>query len=289
MRPERLIWKKLLRNKYLIGRNAPLLSDILDWKMTPPGLPPDLKRFLDYDSGVQSFRQCAKLRFLGKPRLDMRKFKTWTAMCLPADYHITHWHDATIPRSLWERGVSFVLANSGIIQSLINPPGGTRRRVFWIRPRERVTRRNGSSTRARSPGVGWPHWPVLGSESIGEEKGQAPPKKLGTAEIPAGGRKPLASICDERKILKIDLREGAADRLLRVGIRPVNVTKRPLLLFKRNWPRENLELVGKKSISRYSRMAIIFDVPGSRGSPGTACLIAHWHLSAGPEPLECSI
>ena len=70
-------------------------------------------------------------------------------------------------------------------------------------------------------------------------------------------------------MMQIGMREVGA-RMLRVGVRPGNGSRPPLLMF--NGIGANIELVAPFLAALEGPEAIIFDVPGVGGSPVPGCL-----------------
>src|ERR1700751_2098094 len=127
MRPNDLISNYWVNN-YLLG-NAPPAFDILYWNNDTTRLPARLHAdFLDL-IGVNPFVNAGQLEICGKP-LDMRKLNLDSYVVAGVTDHITPWQGCYNTAKLYGERSTFVLANSGHIQSLINPPGNPKA-VFW--------------------------------------------------------------------------------------------------------------------------------------------------------------
>src|SRR5262249_1652477 len=127
MRPNDLVWNYWVNN-YLLG-NAPPAFDILYWNNDTTRLPARLHAdFLDL-IGANPFVNAVRLDVCGKP-LDMSKVNLDSYVIAGVTDHITPWQGCYKTAKLYGERSNFVLANSGHIQSLINPPGNPKA-VFW--------------------------------------------------------------------------------------------------------------------------------------------------------------
>ena len=184
MRPNDLIWNYWVNN-YLLG-NAPPAFDILYWNNDTTRLPARLHAdFLDL-IGVNPFVNAGQLEILGKP-LDMRKLNLDSYVVAGVTDHITPWQGCYNTAKLYGERSTFVLANSGHIQSLINPPGNPKA-VFWTGPARAVTAEEWFEHASKESGSWWPHWLSWVQNRSGEKR--PAPAKLGTAEIPPLGEAP---------------------------------------------------------------------------------------------------
>src|SRR5215468_4799408 len=135
MRPNDLIWNYWVNN-YLLG-NAPPAFDVLYWNNDTTRLPARLHAdFLDLIS-ANPFVNAGQLEVCGKP-LDMGRLDLDSYVVAGVTDHITPWQGCYTTAKLYGERSTFVLANSGHIQSLINPPGNPRA-VFWTGPAQTVT------------------------------------------------------------------------------------------------------------------------------------------------------
>jgi polyhydroxyalkanoate synthase len=178
MRPNDLIWNYWVNN-YLLG-NAPPAFDILYWNNDTTRLPArlhgDFLDLIDANPYVNADRREVR----GVP-LDMRKVNMDSYVVAGATDHITPWQGCYETAKLYGEGSTFVLANSGHIQSLLNPPGnpkaffqaGTARPASaeaWL---EQATKQSGSW---------WPHW-LQWIQARSSEMTSAP-RALGNATHP---------------------------------------------------------------------------------------------------------
>ena len=127
MRPNDLIWNYWVNN-YLIG-NAPPAFDILYWNNDTTRLPARLHAdFLDLID-ADPYVNAGRLEVRGTP-LEMRQVDLDSYVVAGLTDHITPWRGCYNTARLFGERSTFVLANSGHIQSLLNPPGNPKA-FFW--------------------------------------------------------------------------------------------------------------------------------------------------------------
>ena len=119
MRPNDLIWNYWVNN-YLLG-NQPPAFDILYWNADTTRLPAALHGdYLDLYF-TNPFMNAGKLTLHGKT-VDMGKVKADSYVIAGVTDHITPWKGVYKTAQIMGEGTTFVLSNSGHLQSLINPP-----------------------------------------------------------------------------------------------------------------------------------------------------------------------
>jgi polyhydroxyalkanoate synthase subunit PhaC len=154
MRPNDLIWNYWVNN-YLMG-NTPPAFDVLYWNSDSTRLPAKLHAdFLDLLE-TNPFVQPGKLTVRGKP-LDMRAIDMDTYVIAGVTDHITPWQGCYNTARLYGERSSFVLSNSGHIQSLINPPGNPKAQ-FWAAPAHAASAEAWREKAEKRQGSWWPHW-----------------------------------------------------------------------------------------------------------------------------------
>jgi polyhydroxyalkanoate synthase len=154
MRPNDLIWNYWVNN-YLLG-NTPPAFDVLYWNSDTTRLPARLHAdFLDL-LDANPFVQPGKLTVRGKP-LDMRAVDMDTYVIGGVTDHITPWQGCYNTARLYGERSTFVLSNSGHIQSLINPPGNPKAH-FWAAPALAPAADRWREKAEKQQGSWWPHW-----------------------------------------------------------------------------------------------------------------------------------
>ncbi|HZC96325.1 MAG TPA: alpha/beta fold hydrolase [Bradyrhizobium sp.] len=119
MRPNDLIWNYWVNN-YLLG-NQPPAFDILYWNADTTRLPAGLHGdYLDMYF-TNPFVNAGKLT-LNDRALDMSKVKADSYVVAGVTDHITPWKGVYKTAQIMGEGTTFVLSNSGHLQSLLNPP-----------------------------------------------------------------------------------------------------------------------------------------------------------------------
>jgi polyhydroxyalkanoate synthase subunit PhaC len=178
MRPNDLIWNYWVNN-YLLG-NSPPAFDILYWNNDTTRLPARLHAdFLDL-TDTNPYVNAGRLEIRGAP-LDMHKVHMDSYVVAGLTDHITPWQGCYSTARLFGEQSTFVLANSGHIQSLLNPPGNPKA-FFWTgAPREAGAEAwLEHSAKHKHTGSWWPHW----LEWIGARSGEktAAPSALGSED-----------------------------------------------------------------------------------------------------------
>ena len=179
LRPNDLVWTYWVNN-YLMGQNPPAF-DILFWNADttniPAGLHSDLLDLLSTNSLVRP----GSLEVLGTP-IDLRTVKCDAFVVAGATDHIIPWTGAYQTTQLLGGDAEFVLASSGRIQAIVNPPG-SRKALFLTRPgpspADPLAWRAESTT---NDGSWWEHWLGWLPERSGDERRS--PIRLGNRRHP---------------------------------------------------------------------------------------------------------
>jgi poly[(R)-3-hydroxyalkanoate] polymerase subunit PhaC len=154
MRPNDLIWNYWVNN-YLLG-NAPPAVDILYWNNDTTRLPARLHAdFLDLID-ANPYVNASRLEVRGTP-LDMRRVNLDSYVVAGVTDHITPWQGCYSTAKLYGVRSTFVLANSGHIQSLINPPDNPKA-CFWVGAAHQPKAEAWLEQAAKHAGSWWPHW-----------------------------------------------------------------------------------------------------------------------------------
>src|SRR5262249_18269247 len=154
MRPNDLIWNYWVNN-YLLG-NAPPAFDVLYWNNDTTRLPARLHAdFLDLID-ANPYVNAGRLKVRGTP-LDMGEVNLDSYVVAGLTDHITPWQGCYSTAKLYGGRSTFVLANSGHIQSLINPPGNPKA-CFWTGAAGAADAEMWREQAAKHGGSWWPHW-----------------------------------------------------------------------------------------------------------------------------------
>jgi polyhydroxyalkanoate synthase len=154
MRPNDLIWNYWVNN-YLLG-NAPPAFDVLYWNNDTTRLPARLHAdFLDLID-ANPFVNAGRLEVRGTP-LDMHRVSLDSYVVAGLTDHITPWQGCYNTAKLYGGRSTFVLANSGHIQSLLNPPGNPKA-CFWTGAASAAGAQPWLEQASKQSGSWWPHW-----------------------------------------------------------------------------------------------------------------------------------
>jgi polyhydroxyalkanoate synthase subunit PhaC len=178
MRPNDLIWNYWVNN-YLLG-NAPPAFDVLYWNNDTTRLPAQLHAdFLDLIY-TNPFVNAGRLAVRGTP-LDMAQVAVDSYVVAGLNDHITPWQGCYNTAKLYGSGNTFVLANSGHIQSLINPPSNPKA-CFWAGASDAPDAQVWLEHAAKQAGSWWPHWREWITVRSGDTK--SAPNELGSKANP---------------------------------------------------------------------------------------------------------
>jgi polyhydroxyalkanoate synthase len=119
--------------------------------------------------------------------VDMRKLDIDSYVVAGITDHITPWQGCYETAKLYGERSTFVLANSGHIQSLINPPDN-KKSYFWAGPTQPKTADAWLQQSAKNSGSWWPHWLEWITARSGEKK--PAPAALGSTNSPPLGEAP---------------------------------------------------------------------------------------------------
>jgi len=128
MRPNDLVWNYVVNN-YLMGEDPPPY-DVLYWNNDTTNLPAQLHS--DYlDMGLsQPFANPGKVEIAGHVA-DLTKVDCDTFVVAGVTDHITPWKACyRTTQLLGSDDITFILSNSGHLQSLLNPPGNPKAQYF---------------------------------------------------------------------------------------------------------------------------------------------------------------
>ncbi|HTO58796.1 MAG TPA: alpha/beta fold hydrolase [Pseudomonadales bacterium] len=178
MRPNDLIWNYVVSN-YLHGETPPAF-DILYWNNDTTRLPARLHSdFLDIFKD-NPLRRPGALSIRGVP-IDLKQIRCPVFITGGTTDHITPWQACYRSTQLFGSQATYVLSTAGHIQSLINPPGSSKRQYFLnpeTPPDHEAWRRNA----VEHKGSWWPYWTEwLKAHGVGEN---VAPNSLGSALHP---------------------------------------------------------------------------------------------------------
>ncbi len=184
MRPKDLIWPYIVNN-YLLGKK-PFPFDLLYWNQDSTRMPAANHTF--YLREFYNENNLAKGRLsLGGVKLDLNKVKIPVYELATKEDHIAPAQSVFIGSKLLGGPVEFVLAGSGHIAGVVNPPEKVKYQ-YWTAPKAAAeTIEEWIDMAKEHPGSWWPHWSKWLSKQSGDKiDGREPGATLGAIENAPG-------------------------------------------------------------------------------------------------------
>ena len=178
MRDNDLIWSFMVNN-YLLGKE-PAPFDLLYWNSDSTRMPAMMhsaylrQMYLDNKliekGGVT----------LDGVKIDLRKIKVPTFMLSTREDHIAPWDATYAATQVYGGPVQFVLAGSGHIAGVVNPPASGKYQ-YWLNPDLPPSPQDWLAGATEHPGSWWPHWREWLREHLGPE---VPARTPGEGQLP---------------------------------------------------------------------------------------------------------
>lgn len=184
LRPNDLIWNYVINN-YLMGDDPPAF-DVLFWNADATNLSGTLMGDFLRLFETLAFTKRGEVEMAGHP-IDLGKVTSDLFILGGTTDHITPWRACYGTARLFGPETTFILANAGHLQSMINPPGAPKA-YFFSGPAnvESPMAWAESAQPSRQEGSWWPHWRAWIQGKSGELK--PAPTKLGSRKY-----RPLAA------------------------------------------------------------------------------------------------
>jgi polyhydroxyalkanoate synthase len=184
LRPKDLIWPYIVNN-YMLGKK-PFPFDLLYWNQDSTRLPAANHKFY-----LREFYHENKLArgqmTIGNVKLDLGKVKIPIYELCAKEDHIAPAKSVFIGSKLFGGPVTYVLAGSGHIAGVINPPGEKVKYQYWTNDRKVATLEAWFDGAEEHPGSWWPHYADwLAEHSGGKVAARTPGARLGTIEDAPG-------------------------------------------------------------------------------------------------------
>ena len=191
MRPNDLIWNYWVNN-YLLG-NAPPAFDVLYWNADTTRLPAGLHGdFLDMIF-TNPFLADGPSK-IGDVEIDMTKVNYPTYVIAGTTDHITPWKAVYETARLYGKDATFILSNSGHLQSLLNPPGNPK--AWFMKATASAKDPDAWAEKAeKHEGSWWLDWAEMLKTQSGNEINA--PKKPGSKKYPSLGEAPGTYVFEE--------------------------------------------------------------------------------------------
>ena len=155
LRANDLIWSFVVNN-YLLGKD-PFPFDLLYWNSDSTRMPAAMHSF--YLRNMYQYNRLAQpggITLAGVP-IDLRKVKTPTFILASREDHIAPWHSVYRATQIYSGPTRFVLAASGHIAGVINPPAA-KKYSHWTNDAVPPTPDEWLAGATEHPGSWWPAW-----------------------------------------------------------------------------------------------------------------------------------
>lgn len=166
LRANDLIWSFVVHN-YLMGKD-PVPWDLLFWNSDSTRMPAAMHSFyLRNMYGRNLLREPGGIELLGKP-IDLGAVKTPTYVMAAKEDHIAPWKSCYATTGIFGGPVRFVLAGSGHIAGVVNPPGGGKY-PHWTNGRLAKTPDTWLEAAKKHDGSWWPDWLKWNAKHAGDK------------------------------------------------------------------------------------------------------------------------
>ncbi len=178
LRANDLIWSFVINN-YLLGKE-PFPFDLLYWNSDSTRMPYAMHSFY-----LRKFYQENRLvapggiTLAGVP-IDLRKIRLPVYILSTREDHIAPWLSTYRATQLYRGQTTFVLAGSGHIAGVINPPG-VQKYGFWTGSELPPDPADWLAAATHHPGSWWPHWKEWNATHAGD---LVPARQPGDGELP---------------------------------------------------------------------------------------------------------
>ncbi len=155
LRANDLIWSFVVNN-YLLGKD-PFPFDLLYWNSDSTRMPAEMHAFyLRRMYQENRLVEPGGIELDGVP-IDLRKIKTPAYILAAREDHIAPWKSTYAATRLYSGPVRFVLAASGHIAGVINPPAA-KKYAYWTNAKIAETPEAWLEGAKEHPGSWWPDW-----------------------------------------------------------------------------------------------------------------------------------
>ena len=174
LRPKDLIWPYVVNN-YLLGKK-PFPFDLLYWNQDSTRMPAANHRFYLREFYHENKLAKGEMKIAGT-RLDLKQVKLPIYELATREDHIAPAKSVFVGSKLFGGPVEFVLAGSGHIAGVINPPDPNRIKYqYWTNKKPAETLEEWIAGAKETPGSWWPHWTKWLAKHSGK---RVPPREPG--------------------------------------------------------------------------------------------------------------
>jgi len=177
LRSNDLIWSNVVNN-YLLGQKPPAF-DLLYWNSDGTRMARAAHGWYLRNTYVENnLIEPGKVHLKGEA-LDLGRIQNDIYACGAEKDHIVPWNAAWRVTQLTGGKVRYILASSGHIAGIINPPGG--KGIYWTNENKTATSEEWRAAAKKQDGSWWTDWFAWLAERSGEK---AAPPPLGGEEFP---------------------------------------------------------------------------------------------------------
>ncbi|MGZ8995416.1 MAG: PHA/PHB synthase family protein [Rhodospirillales bacterium] len=178
LRENDLIWSAFINN-YLLGKDPPPF-DLLYWNSDSTRMPAMMHGFYLREMYLNNkLIQPDALTLAGRP-IDLRRIKAPAYLLSAREDHIAPWRSTFAATKLFSGPMRFVVAASGHIAGVINPPIANKYH-YWTNTRKGRTPEAWLKTAERVEGSWWPDWSAWIARKGG---GKVPAREPGAGGLP---------------------------------------------------------------------------------------------------------
>ena len=163
LRSNDLIWSYVVNN-YLLGRE-PVPFDLLYWNADATRMPAKMHLFYLRECYLRNHLAEGKME-LGGVKLDLHKVKVPVYLQSSREDHIAPYNSVYKATRLFGGPVNFIIAGSGHIAGVINPPSAEKYQ-YWTNDARPATGGEWLAGAVEHPGSWWPDWEVWIREKSG--------------------------------------------------------------------------------------------------------------------------
>ncbi len=178
LRANDLIWSFVVSN-YLLGK-TPAPFDLLYWNSDTTRMPEKMHLFYLRECYLDNKLALGKMTF-GDVKLDLTKVKLPVYLQSAREDHIAPFRSVYKATKLFKGPVRFIMAGSGHIAGVINPPAGGKYQ-YWTNDKLPATVEDWQTGAQEHPGSWWPDWDNWLSKLSGKK---IPARKPGSGKLKA--------------------------------------------------------------------------------------------------------
>ncbi len=186
LRANDLIWSFVVNN-YLLGK-APFPFDLLYWNSDSTRMPATMHSFYLRNMYQQNLLvKPGGIELLDTP-INLARITTPSYILSTREDHIAPWQSTYAATQIYDAPVQFVLADSGHIAGVINPPNGKKKYGYAINDAMPAKPSKWLETARECSGSWWPHWDAWQATFAGKKvKARAVGSSKYKAREPAPG------------------------------------------------------------------------------------------------------